>query len=580
MAFSFGKLCRVGVYLVVLCVSSELAGSDTGLVGYWKIQGECLDHSGNGNDGVNHHVDLDSSEFNGRESYIEVPTSPSLNFGGNAISIAAWVYTEPHLDDLFGNVVSKFDPAERRGFHLTICSSNPGYNGPSNVRNVFFGLDCGTQGKWQECGRPGEAHVSDALTVFNGELYVGTTDGDDEADWAHVYRYRGNQEWEDCGRLGTGRTRGVYAMVVHDGQLYAATAASHGPQPPGFDFGRVYRYQGGTSWEDIGQPGETLRLHSLASFNGKLYVTAFNIGGAAGHVHVYDGGRSWRVSGEFPGNPHTLTVHDGRLFAAYPNGEVFAFDGSTWEGLGNPLGSTAECSQIHSLGVYNDDLYAGTWPLGKVAVWRDGTWTDLGRLGDATEVTALTTYNGSFYAGTIPRAEVFRYDGPEQWAPIRRLFDPPGFEPVPVGGGGAGVADWSRASSLAVFQGRLFATTATCYRTKIDVPLPNETRGKVYAFTAGAGVSLDRDLGAGWKHITALRDGNSLRLYVDGELQTTAKADIENLDVTNDVPLRIGFGPEAHFRGRIREVRLYNRALTEPEIKQLSLDAAARTAGK
>src|SRR5262249_42216550 len=156
-----------------------------------------------------------------------------------------------------------------------------------------------------------------------------------------------------------------------------ATSASHGGQPATIDFGHVYRYTGDKNWEDIGQPGKNFRLNSLASFGGKLYVAGFNIGPDPGHVYVYEGDKNWRECGQFNGWPHTLAVHDGRLFAAYPQGEVYAFDGSTWENLGNPLGTFSECNQIHSMGVYRGELYIGSWPKGKVAVWRDGKWIDL-----------------------------------------------------------------------------------------------------------------------------------------------------------------------------------------------------------
>jgi hypothetical protein len=334
-------------------------------------------------------------------------------------------------------------------------------------------------------------------------------------------------------------------------------------------FGWVYRYRGGQQWEDIGQPGENYRLNSLASFNGKLYTAGFNIGPALGHCYVYEGGNEWKECGKFEGWPHTLIVHDGRLHAAYPKGEVYAYDGSRWEELGNPHGSTRDCKQIHAMGVYRGELYAGSWPLGKVAALRGGKWVDLGRLGDATEIVGLTVYNGSFYAGTIPRAELFRFDGPERWTSIRRLFDPPGFMPVPVDAGGPGVADWSRASSLAVFQGKLFVSTATCYRTHLSSPLPDEPRGKVYSFAAGAGVSSDRDFGPGWRHVAAVRTGSTLKLHIDGRLAASSEVAAAEVGVSNDVPLRIGFGPQSHFRGKIREVQLYNRALGEHEIQSL-----------
>lgn len=556
-----------------------IQASDQGLVGYWKLQGDCLDYSGEENHGRSHHVDLSSSGFNGRDAYIEVSDAKSLQLGEADFSIAAELHTANELNDAFGAVLSKFDPVRRCGFNLALCNNSSGYNGQSNVRQLFLGLDDGKSDKWVDCGRPNrKTHISDALTVFNGDLYAGTTDGPELADWAHVYRYQGGQSWEDCGRLGTGRTRGVYAMVVHDGELYAATSASHGAQSPEMGFGRVYRYVGGQNWEDIGQPGENYRLNSLASYDGKLYVTGFNIGPQPGHVYVYEGDSTWKSCGEFNGWPHALAVNDGELYTAYPQGEVYAYDGSAWENLGNPFRSFDECNQIHSLGVFRGELYIGSWPKGKVAVLRDGKWVDLGRLGDATEVTGLTVYNCNLYAGTIPRAELFRYEGSGNWGSVRRLFDPPGYDPVPVGSGAKEVQDWSRASSLTVYQGKLFVSTATCYRTMIEPLRKEEMRGKVFAFKTGSCVSFDRDLGGGWKHVAAVRSGKQLQLFVDGELVASATSNGPPLDMSTDAPLCIGIGPQGHFDGKLREVRLYNRALSEEGVRVLWKGAVDKTA--
>ena len=199
-------------------------------------------------------------------------------------------------------------------------------------------------------------------------------------------------------------------------------------------------------------------------------------------------------------------------------------------------------------------------------------------LGDATEVIGLTVYNGSLYAGTIPRAELFRFDGPSEWSSVRRLFDPPGFQPVAVGSGAKAVQDWSRASSLTVYQGKLFVSTATCYRTLIDPPQDGGMRGKVFSFQTGSCVSADRDLGDGWKHVAAVRRGKELQLFVDGEQVASATSDGPSLDLSSDAPLRIGFGPQGYFDGKIREVRLYDRALNEDGIKALCNRAIDKTA--
>jgi hypothetical protein len=551
------------LWVVVAC-SATLHAADTGLVGYWKLAGDTRDHSGNGLDAVNHNVDANTGEFNGRDAWLEIADSPKLRIGDGNFTISAQVSTNEDIDDVLGDLVTKFDPDARRGFNLTFTSNTSGYNSQGNTRHLFFGLDNATEGKWADCGRPGGVcHSSDALTVFNGDLYVGTVDAPDEADWAHVYRYKGDATWEDCGRVGTGKVRGVYAMIVHDGALYAATAGPHGGNESNKgDFARVYRYRGGKEWEDLGQPGDHYRVNSLASYRGKLYALAINTGGKHGGVYLYEGGKNWTKIGDF-GRPHTSGVHNGRLYAAYPRGEVFAYDGKEWEHLGNPIGSEKDCNQLHAQGAHRGEWFVGTWPLGKVAVQRDGKWVILGRLGDSTEIVGLTAYNGSLYSGTIPRAEVFRYDGPDRWTSIKRLFDPPNYDVI------KDVEDWSRASSMTVYQGKMFVSTADCYRAMLSQPRENEIRGKVYSFSTGEGVSVDRDLGPGWKHIAATRDGSTLRLYVDGKLAATSKSDAKPIAAANNAPLLIGLGPHSHFRGRMREIRIYDRALNGDEVAGL-----------
>jgi hypothetical protein len=551
--------------VVVLAATSSFA-EKPGAVGHWKLRGNAQDSSGNGHHAVNNKVDLRAGAFDGREAFLEVPDSPELNFGNDEFSISLQVSTRRPFNDVIGDLVSKFDAAQRKGFVLTFKSNSSGYNSQSDQRHLYFGADDGTTGVWTDCGRPGGvSHCSDALTIFNGDLYAGIVDAPDEDDWAHVYRYRDGKTWEDCGRVGSGRTRGVYAMIVHEDALYAATAGSHGggKQNQG-DFAKVYRYRGGKEWEDLGQPGEFRRINSLASFRGKLYCCAINTGrGSGGGIYVYDGDSRWKAVGSFPDRPHTMAVHDDRLYAAYPRGEVFVFDGDFWKSLGNPYGTLEECNQLHTMGVYLGELYVGTWPKARVAILRDGGWVDTGRMGDSTEVVGLVVYNGSLYGGAIPRAELFRFDGPEKWTSLRRLFDPPTYNPA------SDVEDWSRASSLTVYRDKLFVSTATCYRAMLSSPQMDEIRGKVYSFQTGAGVSHDHNLGDGWKHVAAVRDKESMKLYVDGRL-VASQPSAPGIDVSNTAPLRIGFGPQSHLQGQLRDVQLFRRALGTSEVQSLA----------
>ena len=45
---------------------------------------------------MNHGVDLETAQFNGRDSFIEVPAA-GLNLGTNDFTISAWVCTEEYF---------------------------------------------------------------------------------------------------------------------------------------------------------------------------------------------------------------------------------------------------------------------------------------------------------------------------------------------------------------------------------------------------------------------------------------------------------------------------------------------------
>jgi len=546
------------------------------LVGYWKLQGDCRDYSGKGNHGINHGVNLKTSQFDGRAAYIEVPDNPTLNLEKDDFSICAWVYTQQDMEDVIGDVLSKYDAAKRKGFNLSIKSSSGGYPSQGNDKHVYFGIDNVTLSDWEDCGHPNpESNYASSTVVYRGNLYAAAFGAKDPADWAHVYRFEGGKKWVDCGRLGNSKTTGVGPMIVHDGNLYATTGTYDWTRVKegGYDFGRVYRYEGGTKWTDCGQPGDNLRLPTMASFQGKLYVGG---GNERSGIFVYEGGQTWGVSKEFPVEtprrlfPHAMGVHDGKLFVGFP-ADVYTFDGNKWTYAGNPVGST----QVHSLEVYQGNLYAGTWPEAKIGRYLGGEdWEYCGRVGeDGTEVNALTVYNGKFYAGSIPRAEACRYEGSESSTLLRRFFSPPDWKPVPVSSplpdAREQLKQWTRLTSLTAYKGKLFATIASCTSSELDAPI--DVRGKIFSIEAGKCVSYDDDLGSGWKHLSAVREGDRLKLYVDGRLVATSTSfRPADYDLSNDQPLRIGFGEMDYFSGMIKEVRIYRKALNQYEISELS----------
>ena len=103
---------------MLLVAHAALAG-EPNLIGHWKLNGDCRDHSGQGHHANNHGVDLETGRFSGQGAYLEVPDTPALRFGTGDFTMTASIDIAAQLEDVVGDIVSKFDPAERKGFTLT-----------------------------------------------------------------------------------------------------------------------------------------------------------------------------------------------------------------------------------------------------------------------------------------------------------------------------------------------------------------------------------------------------------------------------------------------------------------------------
>jgi hypothetical protein len=158
----------------------------------------------------------------------------------------------------------------------------------------------------------------------------------------------------------------------------------------------------------------------------------------------------------------------------------------------------------------------------------------------------MLVHNGSLFAGSLPLAEVFRFrtDADPRWDSLGRVDLTPDVM-------------YRRAWTMAEFQGRLFVGT-----------LPS---GRVLSIAAGANVTHDHSLPTGWQHIVAQRAGRELKLFLNGKLVgTSASFNSEEYDLSTDQPLRIGFGPTDFFLGRLRDVRLFDRAISAEKIESLA----------
>lgn len=572
----FSKIPIAPIHLLALLLflglSRDLDAQQGGPTGHWKLAGDLLDSSGNKNQASNHGADLEAdgvkgqkngaARFDGVESYIEIPSSPSLALGTGDFSLSLWLHTAEKMDDNLGDLVTKYDPQTRRGFNLSLVNHAGTTGSQANYRNIQFGIDDGKQSaQWRDEGRPGKAIFIHSMAVHQGELYVGTVEGRTNDDQGHVYRYTKTGAWEDLGA--PWKSNGVTSMASFGGKLYVGVSRVllhySGLQPTLSHHigGKVFRLDEG-KWTDLGYLPGLDGVNGLVNFKGELYATGFYQPG----FFRYRGGKQWLHLASPEGlRTEALAVHNGSIYATtYDEGSVFRFDGKDWHrtgSLGNasrtqaywdgskwvPTGLQGEQTgtQVYSLGLHRGKLVAGTWPEGKVYRYEGGKkWQSTGRLGEEQEIMGSNHYNGKLYAGSLPLAEIFRYDGDENWNSVGRVD----FTEEVI---------FRRAFTMAVFRGRLFSGT-----------FPS---GRVRSFEAGKAVGYDKELASGWRFVAAVKEGGRLKLFVDGaQVAESGEFEAKDFNLDNDSPLLIGYGQYDYFNGKISDVRLYKRALSGEEV--------------
>ncbi len=84
------------------------------------------------------------------------------------------MHTDEILDDTLGDLLTKFDPAARRGFNLSIKHHAGVTGSQANYRNLQFGIDNAQLSEWTLNGRPGRSIFNHSMAVHDGKLYVGT----------------------------------------------------------------------------------------------------------------------------------------------------------------------------------------------------------------------------------------------------------------------------------------------------------------------------------------------------------------------------------------------------------------------
>lgn len=522
---------------------------DVSLIGHWPLMGNADDLSGLQNNGINRGVVLKPNQpasFDGKDAFIEVPHADGLSLGTGEFSISVYVNTNAVLDDVIGNILGKYNPKSRKGFQLSIKNHAGVTSSQANHRHLHFGIDNGKiDAKWTDHGRLGNAILIYSMAVYNNQLFAGTcVAGKEEA--GHVYRFESGNKWIDCGT--PDQCNAVSSLAVYNGKLYAGTSkyrlkGSSLNESENVTFGgNVYRYEGDGKWVHCGKLPDVEAINGMVVYKGSLYASSMY---APAAFFRYEGGKDWTSCGVPDGKRvESLAVYNGDLFATgYDEGAVYRYDGKNW----THAGKVSEAStQTYGFTVYEGNLYVSEWPHAEIYRYAGKRqWIKVGKLGNEKESMPLVVYNGKMYSGSLPLAEVYRYDGATKWTNTGRLDMTPDVR-------------YRRVWSMAVFQGRLFAGT-----------LP---AGRVHSIEAGKNATCDTALKPGWRHIVACREKNRLQLYVDGRLVAASSTfNTADYDLTNNEPLKIGFGSHDYFNGKIKNLRIYRGVLNDREIKKLQL---------
>ncbi|HAB18528.1 MAG TPA: hypothetical protein DCE44_19065, partial [Verrucomicrobiales bacterium] len=219
--------------------------------------------------------------------------------------------------------------------------------------------------RWVDCGQPSDDRTLNCAASYQGRLYV----GGGPQTWG-VFVQGDHDSWSSSkifSKQGPQRCF-PHAMSRYNGKLFVAY--------PG-----VYAFDG-AEWAFAGIPAETertLQTHSLTVYQGKLTAGTWPMG----KVSRYLGGETWEELGrvgEDGTEVNSLVVYNGKLYGgSIPRSEVCRYDGNPqWTSLkrfyspegwtpvppadtgGRPtVEQVAEWSRVTSITVFGGRLFAG-----------------------------------------------------------------------------------------------------------------------------------------------------------------------------------------------------------------------------
>ncbi|MBP1990251.1 LamG-like jellyroll fold domain-containing protein [Paenibacillus eucommiae] len=518
-------------------------------VGYWPLRSDSRDMTARARHGEAHNIKFeDGASFDGATSVIGLPGLEETD-GSKPFSLSLEFEVNDERGFLPGGLCSRYSQERMEGWHLSVLSQPGVTTTQANWRNLQFGWSTGkAEDVWRDWGSPGNSRLICSLCVHDGGLYAGVFD-DEKDGRGHVYRLDEDKGWIDCGSPDDSNS--AWSMAEFNGRLYVGTmrykaSGSALPDSPNVSpGGRIFRYEGGQRWTLFGElPIEgSDSIGALTVYDGRLIAMSFYPYG----MFAFDAdGRCEPLGAPGPEETTrtmTLTPYRGRLYVG-ANQSAGVWSRSLHEPWINSS-ELANCDQVYCFTVYHNELLIGIWPEARMLQYEGGTdWSDYGLMGEEKEVMGVSVYNGKLYGGTLPGGHVYRYSGDRSWERIG-VLEPPNPDMM-----------YRRVWSMAVYNGMLFAGT-----------LPS---GKVWSLKNDPLATYDHGLSPGWHRAAITYDQNVLALYLDGRLVAeSAFAQGDGALTPDQTLLELGNGPQCRFSGRIREVEIYDGALTSGDIVRL-----------
>lgn len=331
---------------------------------------------------------------------------------------------------------------------------------------------------------------------------------------------------------------------------------------------------------------------TASSLNNKIYV--IGLSSTNDEVAEYDPAtNTWSTKANMPTPRYRLTssVVNGRIYAigGEINDEVEEFDPSTntWKTNFSPmptprgqLTSSVVNNRIYVLGGLGENDVLSTveeFTSPTTPNFEDGLIAYYPFNGDAKDESR--NGNNGIVKGAMLTTDksgnpnsAYEFDGVDDLITI----SPGNFN---FGIGDFTIAAWVRASDTGRF-GRIFSDRINCNFGQGGMTLWIRPEGIANADVCRSGggeaaMSTTNVLGD-WFHIVSKRESGILKVYVNGSLENSTTS---SRNINNSNPAEIGGSIEInssdhYFHGKVDEIRVYDRALSDEEIQSLYSGAA------